>query len=113
MSVCSHVTDQGPSPWHVVARAAKDKLQSNPYRAIRAVSCEYDRGQLLLRGRLSSFFHKQLAQEAVANIEGVTQVVNEIEVITPIRDVHFQGSSSIVVHGVEPWGVSATRSSSE
>lgn len=113
MSVCARVTDQGPSPWHVVTRAAKDKLQSNPYRAIRAVSCECDGGQLFLRGRLSSFFHKQLAQEAVADIEGVTQVVNEIEVITPIRGVHFERTSSVIVHGAEPWGISSTRSSSE
>lgn len=89
------------------------KLQSNPYRAIRAVSCECDRGQLLLRGRLSSFFHKQLAQEAVAKIEGVTQVVNEIEVITPIRGVQFEGSPSVIVRGVESWDASGTRSSSE
>jgi osmotically-inducible protein OsmY len=97
----------------VIARTAKDKLRTNPYRAIRAVSCECDRGELLLRGQLSSFFHKQLAQEAVADIEGITQVVNEIEVITPIRGVDFQGSSSVILHGAEPWGVSVTTSSHE
>jgi hypothetical protein len=54
-----------------------------------------------------------LAQEAVADIEGITQVVNEIEVITPIRGVDFQGSSSVILHGAEPWGVSVTTSSHE
>ena len=49
----------------------------------RSVSCEYRHGVLYLRGRLSRYYHKQLAQEAVARLEGVTQVVNEIEVLTP------------------------------
>jgi hypothetical protein len=35
----------------------------------------------VLEGRLESFYHTQLAQEIVANIEGVVQVVNHIEVV--------------------------------
>ena len=68
---------------HIVAQAAKDRLRSNPHWPVRRVSCECDEGRLFLRGRLSSFFHKQLAQEAVADVDGVTQVVNEIEVVRP------------------------------
>lgn len=65
----------------MVAEAAKGCLRRSPYSAVRTVSCEYHRGVLLLRGRLSTYYHKQLAQEAVAGLEGVSQVVNEIEVI--------------------------------
>ncbi len=36
---------------------------------------------LILRGRLSRFYHKQLAQEAVAGMDGVEQIINEIEVV--------------------------------
>ena len=68
---------------HIVAQAAKDRLRSNPHWPVRQVSCECDEGRLFLRGRLSCFFHKQLAQEAVADVDGVTQVINEIEVIRP------------------------------
>ena len=39
-----------------------------------------DLGVLLLKGHLPNFYHKQLAQEAVAWVKGVSQVVNEIEV---------------------------------
>ncbi len=35
----------------------------------------------MLRGRLNSFFHTQLAQEAVRNLEGVERVVNQIEIV--------------------------------
>jgi len=62
------------------ADAAKECLQSSPYGVLRWVSCECHDGVLFLRGCLSSFYHKQLAQEAVARVNGVTQVVNEIEV---------------------------------
>ena len=68
---------------HVVAQAATDRLRENPHWPVRRVLCECDEGRLFLRGRLSTFFHKQLAQEAVADVDGVTQVINEIEVIRP------------------------------
>ncbi len=70
------------SPSHLlnIAEAANECLRNSPYRDIRAVVCEYDHGVLLLKGRLPSFYHKQLAQEAVVRVSGVSQVINEIEV---------------------------------
>ena len=68
-------------PSHEITRLAKARLQTNPYPLIQRVSCECDdRGVLFLRGRLPTFFQKQLAQEAVSGLPGVTQVVNETEV---------------------------------
>ena len=46
-----------------------------------AIWCEFQSGRLVLQGQVPSFYHKQLAQEAVAGLEGVAQVVNDIEVI--------------------------------
>lgn len=66
-----------------VARTAKDRLNRNPYPAIRDISCVCDRGVLVLRGRVSSYYHKQIAQEAVSGVDGVSQVVNDIEVRGP------------------------------
>jgi osmotically-inducible protein OsmY len=36
---------------------------------------------LLLRGRVSSYYQKQVAQEAVLRLDAVEQVINQIEVI--------------------------------
>lgn len=47
---------------------------------VRAVSCDYDQGVLVLRGRVPSYYCKQLAQETVAHVPGVTEVANAIEV---------------------------------
>lgn len=64
----------------VVIELANTCLQKSLYTAIRNVSCEYDQGVLWLRGRLTSYHEKQMAQEAVMGLEGVAQVVNQIEV---------------------------------
>jgi osmotically-inducible protein OsmY len=63
-----------------VAAAAHGCLQRCSYRAIQTVTCQYHQGTITLRGVLSSYFFKQVAQEAVAGIQGVDRVVNEIEV---------------------------------
>jgi len=63
-----------------IEEAATECLCKSPYHDVTRVTCEYDRGTLFLRGRLPSFHQKQVAQEAVARVKGVTQVVNQIEV---------------------------------
>jgi len=75
---------RSPQPSSEVTRTVKDHLNRNPYRPIRRdVSCECEDGVLVLRGRVSSYYHKQVAQEAVSGLDGVAQVVNEIEVQGP------------------------------
>ena len=64
-----------------ITAIADARLTSTSHSALRKVFCKFDKGVLVLKGRLNSFFHSQLAQEAVAGIEGVEQVVNEIQVI--------------------------------
>lgn len=63
-----------------IAEAAKERLRNSPYFPLRKISCECEWGVLSLRGRLPSFYHKQLAQQAVSDVEGVSQIINEIEV---------------------------------
>jgi carbon storage regulator len=63
-----------------IAETAMKRLRDSPYKVLRRVSCDYKHGVLFLRGRLFSFHEKQVAQESVAGVSGVTQVVNDIEV---------------------------------
>ncbi len=63
-----------------IAEVAMQRLRESPYKAMRRVSCNFEHGILFLRGRLFSFHEKQVAQEIVAKVNGVTQVVNEIQV---------------------------------
>jgi osmotically-inducible protein OsmY len=68
------------TPNYDVTERARERLRQSSHHGLRAVSCEFDRGVLRLRGRLSSFYYKQLAQETVAHLSGVREVVNEVVV---------------------------------
>ena len=69
---------------HEVTEAAKNRLQESPYWAVRTPSCDCRRATLVLRGHLPTFYQKELAQEAVAKLEGVLHVMNETVVDTPL-----------------------------
>lgn len=64
-----------------IAENAKRRIVHQPHLSVQRIWCEFADGRLILRGQVPSYYHKQLAQAAVAGMEGVRQVVNEIEVI--------------------------------
>ena len=64
-----------------VVEAARRRLLGQSHLAIQRIWCEFRDGSLFLRGHVPSFYHKQLAQTAVAGLKGVEQVVNEIDVV--------------------------------
>ena len=78
--MCSQMDRSDCPRAYKVTQVAEECLQKSPYTTVRSVSCRYEGGELVLRGRLPSFYHKQLAQEAVADVQGVARVVNETEV---------------------------------
>ena len=65
-----------------IERNAEDRLRSRVNAAVNRMSCEFCDGVLYLRGRSSSYYQKQLAQEAVRSLDGVSQIVNQIRVNT-------------------------------
>jgi hypothetical protein len=60
---------------------ARGLLRNTPYSALRRVACDYRDGTLVLSGELPSYYLKQMAQTAVANVPGVARVVNHIDVV--------------------------------
>ncbi len=80
MDTLGPVTDHRPSMiLDLVDALLQERLSGN----VKRVSCEYANGLLVLRGALSSYYQKQLAQEAVRHVEGVRQIRNEIQVLPP------------------------------
>lgn len=71
-----------------VERAAQSRFDSAIYRALRGIKCRFERGKLLLSGRVPSFYHKQLAQETVRNLPGVDEIVNDVMVRGTARTAH-------------------------
>jgi osmotically-inducible protein OsmY len=64
-----------------IAAMAKDRIRQDSHLSIQRIWCECDGRRLYLRGQVPSFYLKQLAQAAVSGLDGVSQVVNEIEVL--------------------------------
>jgi osmotically-inducible protein OsmY len=63
-----------------IVEQAQERLRAVPDISFRDLRCEYRDGLLVLQGRVGTYYEKQLAQEAVAKLEGVAQVVNQLEV---------------------------------
>ena len=55
-------------------------LERNPHLCGRTLRFETESGRVTLRGVVRSYFQKQMAQEAVRNVEGVDEICNELEV---------------------------------
>lgn len=59
---------------------AEAVLSTCPYREVQKINCVLRNGVMFLRGQVSSFYLKQIAQTIMMNIQGVRQVVNAIQV---------------------------------
>jgi osmotically-inducible protein OsmY len=66
-----------------ILSAVERRLRRSTYSPIRNLHCEFHDGVLTLRGRLSSYFLKQVAQSLVVHMEGVEKVQNRVEVAYP------------------------------
>ena len=75
------MSSAGLSKTQKIAAAAKHLILDRPHLTHQRIWCEFDGEQLFLRGQVPTFYFKQLAQEAVADLDGVQQIVNEIEVV--------------------------------
>jgi hypothetical protein len=62
---------------------AERRLRRNAYLAVRDISCEFHGGVLTLRGCLPTYHLKQIALTAVAVIEGVERIDDQILVVAP------------------------------
>ena len=56
-------------------------LQKNPYLDFSSLSYETNEGCVVLRGVVPSYFEKQMAQESIRSIEGINEILNELEVL--------------------------------
>ncbi len=72
-----------PEPRAGLEELAERCLRSNSHLALNNVSCEYRDGVLVLRGCLPSYYLKQVAQQAVSQLQGVGRIDNQIQVVNP------------------------------
>jgi osmotically-inducible protein OsmY len=48
----------------------------------RKLRFEVHEDGVVLRGVVRSYYHKQMAQESIRSIEGISRITNQIEVVT-------------------------------
>jgi hypothetical protein len=70
-----------PRPAPTLAGRARTVLQTSKIYTLRKLQVEDADGAIILRGRVESFYHKQLAQELIRTaIDGV-EVINALHVV--------------------------------
>jgi osmotically-inducible protein OsmY len=55
-------------------------LQESPYLSGRQLRFETQDGRVVLRGTVSSYYQKQMAQETLRRVDGVSHIENHLEV---------------------------------
>ena len=67
----------------LVQAEAQSRLRTSGYYELHLVSCDFHEGVLTLRGCVSSFYLKQVAQELIRRLDGAEEVNNRLEVAAP------------------------------
>ena len=76
--------ESGLSKENLLVQAdAQSRLRQSGYLQLHLVSCEFHEGVLTLRGRVSSFYLKQVAQTLIRGLDGVGEINNRLEVAVP------------------------------
>jgi osmotically-inducible protein OsmY len=76
-------TDSAGMPGFGAETAIQRRYHRSPYLPLRKIDCFLDDGVLTLRGRVPTYYLKQLAQSIGVSTHGVHQVVNELRVDFP------------------------------
>lgn len=77
-SLCDERTDALPDD---ALRAIQRRLNASGYHALRQIEFEYCNGVVVLRGRVTTYYAKQLAQSLLLADPAIERVENLIEVI--------------------------------
>lgn len=63
-----------------LAEQVNQAVVHNPHLKQRRIHAKTESGQVTINGSVQSYFEKQMAQEGLRKIEGVTCIKNELEV---------------------------------
>ena len=58
-------------------------LHESPYLALRKIKCEFDGESIFLRGRVPTFYTKQVAFTLIEKLDPTIEIIDQIEVVPP------------------------------
>jgi osmotically-inducible protein OsmY len=67
-------------PQQRLLRDLESALSASPHVPRHRVRLEHRDGRVVVRGRVASYYQKQMTQEALLRVEGVEQLENQLEV---------------------------------
>ena len=70
-----------------VQTRAVQALRQSSHPALRSLTVQETEESIIIFGRVKSYYLKQLAQETVADLDGVDRIDNQIQVVTPTLSV--------------------------
>jgi len=70
----------------LIQAESQSRLRKSGYQELQLVSCEFHEGVLTLRGHVSSFHLKQVAQTLIRDVAGVAEINNRLEVAAALHD---------------------------
>lgn len=82
--------DPSSSRLEDLRKEAREALLRTPYLALRSVEVELREDVMVLKGRLPSYFLKQVAQTCLGRLLAEHRIINEIEV--PAADADEQSN---------------------
>ena len=72
-----------------VDRAVRDRIERSPYAFyFNRVMWRLERRHLILNGCVPTFYMKQILQTTLRDIDGVKQIVNDVNVVNSTRISH-------------------------
>lgn len=63
-----------------IVKDVKNRWVSSGFAPLKTIECACVDGVLVIRGTVSSYYYKQLAQESVRGVKGIQQIVNELTI---------------------------------
>lgn len=79
----SEIASMGPTADERLIAAVKCAMLESGYLFLRRLNVFVDDGMVVLRGKVATFYLKQVAQETVLATDGVSGIRNELDVICP------------------------------
>ncbi len=74
---------EAPVPALSIEEMVTRRLRESSYYYLRSITCAVDQGVLTLRGKVPSFYLKQTIQVIAERVEGVTRIINLVDVVNP------------------------------
>jgi len=84
-----------------VVQAITECLRAQTYAGMQSLSVDYREGVVTLRGEVTTYYHKQVAQESLRRIAGIVTIVNlvDVRVAKPVTGFSQSSNQRNVVDG--------------